>query len=336
MLVALPDRSSPLAHARASLTLMVLVSGLCSEPGCTFPEYDTAAIDLNAGAAGAAGVSPGAGAAGVSAEAGEAGVASFASCRVEPCSICEPGLADCNQLVDDGCETSLATDTDCGACGMACTNEHGTNVCVPDAATGSVHCEPSCAAGYRDCDLLPSNGCEASLNSDVMNCGACGNGCPSNGGTPVCVGGKCGVSSCNSGFGDCSNNGSCDYNLASDPLNCGQCGYVCSSAHGQARCNAGSCVTDCAAGYGDCNSDDGANDGCETRLNQPDSGGSVPNCGACGALCQRRAFTVIDLEQCAQGVCERDCMDGAHDCTNNRNDAACVGKTCGCEFDPCQ
>jgi hypothetical protein len=249
--------------------------------------------------------------------------------------MCDPGRADCNQLIEDGCETSLSTNADCGACGVACSNEHGTNVCVPDSDGQSAHCRPSCAPGFQDCDLRPSNGCETNLNSDVLNCGACGHGCPANGGEPVCMAGKCGVSSCNIGFADCSNTGTCNYNLASDPLNCGQCGNVCSSAHGEARCNAGVCVTDCEAGYGDCNSGS-ANDGCETRLNQPDSGGNVPNCGACGALCQRRAYTTINLEQCSQGVCFRDCMSGAHDCRNNRNEPGCSGTGCGCEFEPCQ
>ncbi len=292
-------------------------------------------MQLSAGAAGIAGNASGGAASGATSSGSAAGnsTAGFDPCGAAPC--CGPSRGDCNQLNDDGCETSLTTDGNCGACGVACTNEHGTNVCVPDAFALSAHCEPSCAAGFRDCDARASNGCETDLNGDALNCGACGHACPANGGKPVCVAGACGVSSCNFGFGDCSNQGTCNYDLATDPLNCGQCGYVCSSAHGKARCNAGTCVTDCEAGYGDCNAD-GANDGCETRLNQPDSGGSVPNCGACGAVCQRRAFTSIDLQQCAQGVCERDCIDGAHDCGNNRNDPGCSGSTCGCEFDPCQ
>jgi hypothetical protein len=311
------------------LPLTCLLLGVWVEPGCTFPEYETVSLELDAGAAGAGSHSGATNGGSAATDAGGLG-----PCGAEPCAMCASGRADCNQLVADGCETPLTTDDDCGACGAACTNEHGTNSCVADALSSSARCEPSCAAGFRDCDLRPSNGCEANLNSDVMNCGACGLGCPANGGTPVCVGGECGVSSCNPGFGDCSNSGTCHYNLASDPLNCGQCGYVCSSAHGKARCNAGICVNDCDAGYGDCNGDS-ANDGCETKLNQPDSGGNVPNCGECGALCQRRSFTTIDLEQCAEGVCYRNCWDGAHDCGDNRNDASCTGKTCGCEFDPC-
>lgn len=91
---------------------------------------------------------------------------------------------------------------------------------------------------------------------------------------------------------------------------------------------------DCDTGYGDCNANT-SNDGCETKLNVPDAGGSVANCGACGAACIRRSYTTINLQQCALGVCQRDCFQGAHDCGNNRNDPACIGKTCGCEFEPC-
>ena len=70
-------------------------------------------------------------------------------------------------------------------------------------------------------------------------------------------------------------------------------------------------------------------------LNQPDKGGSVPNCGACGASCQRRAYTTINLEKCAQGVCFRDCFAGAYDCDNQRNDPSCLSSGCACEFKPC-
>jgi hypothetical protein len=95
------------------------------------------------------------------------------------------------------------------------------------------------------------------------------------------------------------------------------------------------CEADCEAGYGDCNAGSAKNDGCETKLNVADSGGNVPNCGACGALCERRAYTSVNLQQCALGVCSRDCIQGAHDCTENRNTPGCSGKTCGCEFGAC-
>lgn len=259
-----------------------------------------------------------------------------------PAGVCEPtcplGFADCDQNPENGCETSLAADDSCGACGVACTNDHGLNQCavMGEAAWG---CAPTCMTGFDDCDLRSENGCETSINQDSLSCGRCGNACPSNGGTPVCVAGGCGLSSCNTGFGDCSNAGVCSFNLNTDPLNCARCGHVCSSEHGKARCNAGVCESDCDAGYGDCNRDAGGveppNDGCETQLNQPDKGGNVPNCGACGASCQRRAYTTINLAKCAQGVCFRDCFAGAYDCDNQRNDPSCLSSGCACEFKPC-
>jgi hypothetical protein len=91
------------------------------------------------------------------------------------------------------------------------------------------------------------------------------------------------------------------------------------------------------SGWGDCNRDqaDGGQvpeDGCETQLNIPNDAGDVPNCGACGALCKRRALTTVNLAQCALGVCARDCWAGTADCDNNRNQPGCNGSTCGCEI----
>lgn len=286
---------------------------------CEFPDYSVAALRSpeNAG------------------QAGSNGEAGYSGCETAACDDCQPGTADCNGLPEDGCETSLLNEGDCGACGVSCTNDHGTNVCVSAADAGTGGCVPSCALGYGDCDLHSDNGCESNLNDDILNCGTCGHACPANGGTPACAAGVCGVSSCNPGFGDCQNSGDCSFNLANDPLNCGQCAHVCSSAHATARCNAGVCEADCEAGYGDCNAGSAKNDGCETKLNVADSGGNVPNCGACGALCERRAYTSVNLQQCALGVCWLDCIQGAHDCTENRNTPGCSGKTCGCEFGAC-
>jgi hypothetical protein len=50
------------------------------------------------------------------------------------CSLmCHAGWADCNHVQADGCETPLGTNTNCGACGNACTGgstcQNGT--CLP-------------------------------------------------------------------------------------------------------------------------------------------------------------------------------------------------------------
>jgi hypothetical protein len=260
-------------------------------------------------------------------------------CDGDSCLKCPDDYANCDGDTDNGCETKLGTDTNCTDCGVICTNDHGVNGCVVDSS-GLSRCDPTCAAGFDDCDRKPENGCETNIHQDSLNCGSCGSACPSNGGTPLCVAGICGLSSCNQGFGDCTNSGVCSSNLTTDPNNCGQCGHVCSAEHGSPLCNAGVCESDCDDGYGDCNGSttntSPPNDGCETKLNVPNSEGSVPNCGACGSLCKRRAFTTVNLQKCSEGTCSRDCLKDAYDCDNQRNDPSCVGSGCGCEYQACK
>ncbi|HPD81963.1 MAG TPA: hypothetical protein PK357_02585 [Candidatus Pacearchaeota archaeon] len=56
-----------------------------------------------------------------------------------------------------------------GTCGE-CINEHGTNLCV--AGT----CQPTCISSYGDCDGNRTNGCEATLGTDI-HCSSCGDAC---------------------------------------------------------------------------------------------------------------------------------------------------------------
>ncbi len=79
---------------------------------------------------------------------------------------CSSGFDDCNlDLRADGCETDLLTSTsDCGGCGLSCSNTHGTTTCLSGA------CVPTCASGFADCDGNPGNGCETNTK---YSCGAC-------------------------------------------------------------------------------------------------------------------------------------------------------------------
>src|SRR5450755_871627 len=94
---------------------------------------------------------------------------------------CAPGTGDCNGNAGDGCETLLDSEAHCGGCGVACTNDHGSTSCAADADAAAA-CAPVCAAGFADCDLDPSNGCETNLNTDSTHCGSCDLACPANGG----------------------------------------------------------------------------------------------------------------------------------------------------------
>ncbi len=60
-------------------------------------------------------------------------------------------------------------------------------------------CGMVCNAGFADCNLMDSDGCEASLDA-TTSCGTCGHVCPvPSNGTATCSSGTCGVM-CNAGF----------------------------------------------------------------------------------------------------------------------------------------
>jgi hypothetical protein len=84
---------------------------------------------------------------------------------------------------------------------------------------GSV-CGYTCNTGY----CAVGSTC-SSNQTDVNNCGSCGNVCPAapTHGTTTCAGGNCGFT-CNSNYTAC--NGAC-LDLSSDPNNCGACGHSC-------------------------------------------------------------------------------------------------------------
>ncbi|MEZ4399783.1 MAG: hypothetical protein R3B06_07175 [Kofleriaceae bacterium] len=85
-------------------------------------------------------------------------------------STCIPTTEVCNG-VDDDCDGMADEDFDltsahdhCGACGTVCADTNATNACVASV------CVPACAAGARDCDSDPTNGCE--LRDDDPVCTA--------------------------------------------------------------------------------------------------------------------------------------------------------------------
>ena len=77
------------------------------------------------------------------------------------------------------------------------------------------------------------------LENDLLNCGTCGNVCP----TP-----SVGLAACNAGVCGFICDESID--LSSDPENCGSCGNVCDAPmHGTAFCEDGGCGFVCDEGY---------------------------------------------------------------------------------------
>jgi hypothetical protein len=202
--------------------------------------------------------------------------------------------------------------SNCGECGTACKNEHGTTTCEKGK------CTPLCATGFLDCDGDAKNGCETEVAASLTNCGACGASCALEHADEKCDAGVCKVTTCDAGFANCdgdAKNG-CEADLTL-PVTCGSCSNKCSENGGKASCTAGKCGIKCDAGHDDCKN--GLSDGCETDLNV-----SVLNCSACGKVCPAGGGTPA----CNDGKCGvSSCTAPLEDCNG---DAQVPGGN-GCE-----
>ncbi len=157
-----------------------------------------------------------------------------------------------------------------------------------DSGPGDVGCAPP----RRMC---PDGAC-VDPNTDLANCGGCGQACAPANATGTCVSGVCGVMACATGFRDCdgmASNG-CEVDTRTSVTNCGSCGTTCTATNGTPACVAGACaVRECNPGYRNC--DDVTANGCEVDTNT-----SMSHCGACGRAC-------ASGQVCSMGVCQIDC-----------------------------
>jgi hypothetical protein len=221
-------------------------------------------------------------------------------------SYCETGFGDCDCDSANGCETSLTTLSDCGACGKECDIANAVASCESGICT-LVRCDP----GFGDCDADLSNGCETSLDT-LSDCGACATACDLAHASESCSTGACTLGACDEGFGDCDGDEGNGCETALDTLvDCGVCGEACDLLHADESCSTGTCALgDCDTGWGNCDSNDST--GCETELN------TMSNCGACGAACSLPDA----VASCSTGSCQIvSCDPGYADC----NDAASDG-----------
>lgn len=248
------------------------------------------------------------------------------TCATGTCAIasCNPSFGNCDAMDATGCETSLATLTNCGGCGMACARANATPTCSSGSCAVS-----SCNVGFANCDFVDGNGCETSLTT-LANCASCGTTCSAANATATCATGTCGVGSCNPGFGNCDGLGSngCETSLTT-LTNCSTCGTACSRANAAATCGSGSCaIASCNAGFGNCDAMDST--GCEAALT------SLTNCGGCGVACARASATAT----CATGSCAISaCSPGFGSCDSIDSNGCEVALTsttnCGTCGTPC-
>ena len=243
------------------------------------------------------------------------------TCRIVSCST---GFGDCDGLDATGCERSLRTTTDCGACGEVCDIPGASETCVTGTCTAS-----SCDPGFADCDGDATNGCETRTNT-ATDCGSCGTPCDLAHATESCVTGTCVLLACEEGWADCDGNPANGCETSTRTLtNCGGCGVVCDLPNATESCASGACALEmCNPGYGNC--DGMVSNGCETSLTLLD------HCGGCGVVCDLPRAT----ESCATGTCAiTACDPGFGDCDgtaangcetplNTLTDCGSCGTTC--------
>jgi hypothetical protein len=110
-------------------------------------------------------------------------------CTSGSCSYdCLADFGDCDGTRQNGCETPLDTDQNCGGCGVVCGDRgRGHTRCVNTRvgpACVVTHCDP----GYASCNGRAEDGCETNLDRDRQNCGACGTRCRPG---EACAAGRC-------------------------------------------------------------------------------------------------------------------------------------------------
>ncbi|MCA9598960.1 MAG: hypothetical protein KC776_36870 [Myxococcales bacterium] len=257
-------------------------------------------------------------------------LACFTAFIVAACSI------DSKGTLTDSPDGSVAADGGGGFGGVSGECFVGAKVCdgkcvsESDPATGCGQgaCEPcnapnavakctgdlcdlgDCQPGFANCNGNTGDGCEVELDTNPLNCGACGNDCTVKGPTwIVCKGGECKQSDCPTGEADCDQDEICETNITNDVNNCKLCGVQCSFANAAASCVNSSCTMgSCDAGYADCNNQD--IDGCEINT-QTDT----DNCGGCNTQCQ----STNAVTECKNGKCSPSCANGWGDCDGNPN-----------------
>jgi hypothetical protein len=230
-------------------------------------------------------------------------------CTARKCEIaaCAAGFGDCDKVVTNGCEADLTDQHTCGKCGTDCGAADGGVSCVNGA------CQiVKCPKGFDDCNNNPADGCETPLTT-VTDCGACGNPCTVQNGTPSCETGVCEVacktrctstgtdagvtcrpgdcvdSQCSAGFGDCDGDptNGCERNTDTSLGHCGKCNNPCNYVHASETCVAGACTFGtCDPGWADCVN--GTADGCETSLAgtpDPANPNTILHCGGCNTTC---------------------------------------------------
>ncbi len=177
------------------------------------------------------------------------------------------------------------------------------SIVVTLVCLGVVGCGANAGDGTTTTCSAPSAACAGAcvdLQSNALNCGACGRACAS---AESCMAGACRLA-CPDGQSACS--GTC-VDLRSNARNCSACGNACASGE---SCMAGACLAGCASPRRICG-------GVCTALDSDPA-----NCGACGNGCAAASA-------CRGGVCTSLGTPDAGLTDAGRSDTGSVGVDAG-------
>lgn len=199
-------------------------------------------------------------------------------CENRECAFsqCNGNFANCDDSLNNGCETDLrSSEAHCNACNSECSTA-GTNA---NQCENGV-CRPACDGDFLDCDDDGKNGCEINRTSDEEHCGTCTTRCQTPAGTNanLCLDSAC-VPECASTHQNCDDNpaNGCESAKNTDEQNCGACGVGCGTTNATGTtCSGGVCDPDCSPGWGACTNPSA---GCTDSLNTPQ------RCGNCDTAC---------------------------------------------------
>ncbi len=172
--------------------------------------------------------------------------------------VCPSGTACGNSCISLGAACDSGLPGVCAAGTLECGKDDEPR-CVADVEPGTQ--EEICDGLDNDCDGVVDNGFD--LQTDLANCGRCGNPCSLPNATPQCVDGACKIATCDAGFAHCSSSeeDGCETQLGTIQ-NCSACGVECEApAHGTPTCitgpnpGPGECGYTCAPGFDTCKVD---------------------------------------------------------------------------------
>lgn len=255
------------------------------------------------------------------------GVCSNRQCQMDAC---DEGFDDCNADDSDGCEADLSSIDSCGACGVVCGDENTRRYgveCDEGATPDQNSCWLDCEDGFRDCDGIPNNGCEANIATDPNHCGSCGASCDIANADSTCINRMCQFLGCDDEYGDCDgdmghqnslyNPGTvtgCETGLINNDEHCGSCGTDCTALAGDWVCDVDVCFANaCSGDQLDCPGDATQ---CASNRNDPTT------CGSCSNNCLDRPH--VDGASCSPDAATRctitSCEGQWRDCNGVHND----------------